>query len=936
MIELGLSKAIVEAARKHLGIEEPTPVQRLAIPEILRGNNVLIISPSGTGKTEAALLPVLDLMLRHERIGIEALYITPLRALNRDIFWRMQRLAQDLGIKMEVRHGDTSDSVRRRQARAPPNILITTPETLQAILPGKIMKEHLRRVRYVIVDEVHELLDDKRGIQLLLALERLKELTNYDFQRIGLSATIGSPEVVAKYLQGSSRRRFKIINAPYVKKYELIVTYIRPTNVAKAGMPNDVYARLEHILSEVARRRATLIFTNTREMAELLGSRLRALDPNTMIMVHHGSLSRDERVKAETGLKRGELKAIVCTSSLELGIDIGHVEYVIQYSSPRRATSLIQRVGRAGHRVGGIAKGEILAINIDDILESAVLAKMAMAGELEQIEIHHGALDVLAHQIVGIVLDKGRVELQALFELIRRCAAYRDLPAEIMIEVVKQLEEEGKVRVRNDVILKTRSTWQYYYENLSMIPDVVDYKVIDITSDREIGTLDEEFIARYGREGTDFILSGYIWRILSVDHDERKVYVEPSYDLEAAIPAWVGELIPVPFRCSVEVGSLRRRIYQAISRGHDPDKVLSKYPLSKDAKEEVIKVFEEMVREEYIIGTDRTMLVEGLKDIVIVHSCIGSKGNYGLGLLLSYMLSNTLGSTVAFSSDAYRVLLKGAIPIRANDVLECLMKLSEENLLDMLKASSSNTEEFRWRLYHVAKRFGLLRREASISDFPRRLVRELKDTPVFKEALREFMLSKVDIHAIRWLLRRISRGLMNVVSIRSDKISPLTMPILMRAHCYDVMPSVKPTSLILNTIKERLLSNEVKLLCVKCLKWKAVRMVRYLPDRISCPICGSKLIAVMKPGDDRMERAIKAWRRGAKLSKEEKELVRRAQNTIKLLLLYGKRAIIALAGRGIGPQTAIRILRKADDEEQFYLEILKAERQYVQTRRFWD
>ena len=938
-----LSDKLRDKVAEILNIRHFTEVQRRAIPEIIAGNNVLIISPTGTGKTEAALLPVMEALLKSEPRGIRALYITPLRALNRDIFRRMVKLSEELGLRIEVRHGDTRQSVRRRQALRPPDLLITTPETLQAILPGRVMREHLRNVGYVIVDEVHEIIDEKRGIQLLLSLERLRELTGFDFQRIGLSATIGRPDLVARYLQGSSTRTMRIIEVQMARRYEVIVDYPLPSShdeelASKLRLPKEVVARLREVDDEIRRHRAMLVFTNTRETAELLASRIKILNPKARILVHHGSLSRDERIRAEEGLKKGKLKALICTSSLELGIDIGSVECVVQYSSPRRATTLLQRIGRAGHRISGIAKGKIIAINTDEILEAAVLSKMAIKGELEVPRIHDGALDVLAHQIAGLVLDKGRIGLEEAFRIIRRSVPYRGLNVELFLKVIQFMSEEGIIRLRDEEIRKGRNIWRYYYENISTIPDITSYEVVDITSNRSIGALDEEFIASYGEEGRDFILGGHVWRILSIDHDANKVFVEPSFKIEAAIPAWIGELIPVPFRCAVEVGALRRRVANALLRGTDPRKILDKYPITDRGKEAVVKEIATALAEGYPIPSDKSLVIEQIKDIVVVHVPLGSKGCYTLGLALSHMLSEALSSSVAFRSDPYRIALRASLRISPGDVIKALSNLCEVDIRGKLREAIVRTELFRWRAFHVAKRFGLLSRESKITVLSRRFMEALKGTVVYLEALREIETDKLDVDAVKWLLNGIKKGSISIMTLRSEegKCTPFALPILQH-YFRDIIPSTKPLESIIEAVKNRLLGEEVRLVCLYCLKWNERRTIRYLPEEVRCAKCGSKFIAVLKPDDEEGRRVIGKIKSGQRLTKMDREALRRLQDTAVLVLNYGKRALIALAARGVGPKTAIKVLRETMDlsERDFYLKLLEAERQYIRTRRFW-
>jgi ATP-dependent Lhr-like helicase len=392
-----------------------TEVQKQAVGPIAEGRNVIVIAPTGSGKTESAAIPVIKKISDQKLDGIAAVYITPLRALNRDMLKRLTEWCRELGVTVSVRHGDTSQTERALQAKRPPQLLITTPETLQAILPAKIMGEALRNVKFVIVDEIHELVDDKRGAQLSLGLERLAEKAG-EFQRIGISATVSDPNNVGRYLCGL--RTFSVIDLNYLKSMKFEITYPKPnladeTSANELAVDTPAAARLREI-QRIVKDKKTLIFVNTRSIAEILGSRLMKVD--NRIAVHHGSLSKDTRIKLEDDFKSGKLNALVATSSLELGIDIGDINHVIQYMSPRQVSRLVQRVGRSGHTVKGTASGTIICAEPDDLLEAMAIVEMVRNGTLEEQHLCVGALDVLAHQIAGIALDKEQISTTNSFQ----------------------------------------------------------------------------------------------------------------------------------------------------------------------------------------------------------------------------------------------------------------------------------------------------------------------------------------------------------------------------------------------------------------------------------------------------------------------------------------------------------------------------------------
>jgi ATP-dependent helicase Lhr and Lhr-like helicase len=487
----------------ELGFSKPTLPQRMAFPAILDGKNVLLIAPTGTGKTEAVLLPIFsELCGNHEKtkMGIQVIYITPLRALNRDMLKRLTFWSEKIGIKVEVRHGDTETKTRRKQARQPPQILVTTPETLQAVLPGSQFRKHLVNVRYVIVDEVHELAESKRGVQLTIALERLKEVTLHEFQRIGLSATVGNPEEVAKFICGT-KRAVSVIQAVLSKNYGYRIESPIPTEAdyeaaGKLETSPEAAARIRWLTELIDSHNSTLVFVNSRTLAEMLGHKFSQLNRQD-IAVHHGSISKEERVNIEDQFKAGFLKAVICTSTLELGIDIGNVDLVIQYMSPRQVNSLIQRVGRSGHSLERLSEGVIVTVYPDDTLESIAAVTNAVENRIEPVLFHENALDVLAHQVAGILLDNQAITLKELTAIVRRAYPYRRLPSRKLYEVIDFLDNLNKLRLDPDgkVLRRTGRTREYYYGNLSMIPDERRYPVISVLTDRKIGSLGDEFMA---------------------------------------------------------------------------------------------------------------------------------------------------------------------------------------------------------------------------------------------------------------------------------------------------------------------------------------------------------------------------------------------------------------------------------------------------------
>ena len=943
------SESVLQEIRR-LGIEKLTEIQRLAIPHVLAGENVLIIAPTGEGKTEAAVLPVFEkfLRLKHQQkekaSPISILYITPLRSLNRDIFRRLVEVGVRLGLRVEVRHGDTPTRLRKLQAEAPPDMLITTPETLQAILTGKKMIKHLENVNWVIVDEIHELADDKRGSQLSLGLERLAKIAKKDFQRIGLSATVGNPEVIGKFLVGKDRN-VKIVKAKTFKWMDVIVESPNPDQIdeklsEKLMIPAGTISRIRRILEIVKKHRSTLIFTNTREHTESLALKIRMLNPNLAFAAHHGSISRDSRIEVENLVKKGKLKAVICTSSLELGIDIGFIDYVIQYQSPKQATKIIQRIGRSSHTIGGKPSGCIIAVWSDDILESAVILKKALVEELEEPQIHYNALDVLAHQIVGLVLTHGSLPIKEIYDIIVKAYPYMSLSFEDFLETLNQLKAEGIINLHNGKIwFRIPQSHKYYFENLSMIPEVKRYSVIDHITRRKVGYLDQEFVARHGKPGNQFILHGSVWQILIVNEEKAIVEVEEVEPTPAAIPSWEGEIIPVPFNIAQEVGKIRREVAEKVLIEKEGFKVLVEYPIDENSREKVVETIRKQIEEGFPVPHDKQIVVETFENYTIIHGCFGDKPNKTLSLLLASLLTSKTGLEVAFQSDPYRIALITPYPIDPYLIKNQIESLTPEDIQKILDITLDQTNLFLWRLWNNAKRFGVISKDTEYKvSQAKALLKALKDTVVYKETYREILLEDLDVENVKKIIQGIKRREIGVkVSSLKVNPSPLSIPLLDKIAPHDLLRPLKETGEIIPIIKERLNSKTVRLLCVFKGDWETLRKITNLPEKIKCPNCGSTLIAITHENDKETGKIIRKRLSKKRLTPDEEKVWLTVWKNASLVQNYGKKAVIALAAKGVGPTKATKILSKEiKDEKDFYIEILKAEREYLRTRMFWD
>lgn len=930
------------------GIKSPTPAQAAGILPILQGKTTLIIAPTGIGKTEAAVLPILDNVLKVKGPGIKVLYITPLRALNRDMLRRFSSWGEDLGLDVAVRHGDTSQKERARQSKNAPDFLITTPETLQVLFTGKRLIKHLENVRYVVIDEIHELAPNERGAQLSVALERLETLTKQPVQRVGLSATVGNPKEVASFLAGVGRDH-KIVTVGSNKKpiLDLVVPDITNEddllgNELAVGPEQASSVRTCKELIEA--HRSTLLFVNTRDTAEAFGALFRKWHPDFPLTVHHGSLSMEARVEAEEAFKAAELKALVATSSLELGIDVGHTDFILHYNSPRTVSRLVQRVGRSGHTFKGTPQGTIIASDPDEILESLVIIDHSLKGQVEVAGVRAQPLNVLANQIMAMTLAKTEKPiLHQSYETIKKAYPFRDLTYHRFSKVVEYLSSIRALWMDSGTISKGRKTINYFYDNISMITDEKKYLVRDITTRKPVANLDESFVVTL-EPFSKFIVKGRSWYLVEVGEDE--VLVQPCPDL-GSLPSWVGEDIPVPFEVAQDVGRLRRKKPRTLP------KVVKDY-LKKQEKESVIP-------------TDKLVTIERTMEFIVINGCFGSKVNETLGRYLSAMLATGLGGLVGLTTDPYRIMIEMPRTPKADRIQELLMGLDPDNLDSLIRIVIKNSSHLKWSMVRVGKKFGAIRKDLDFREVNMdRLLESLQETVVLEEAIDKVVWEDMDIASTKRVLQALQSG---GIELKEAALSPIGMAGLKSRK--EVLFPKKADRTILLAMKRRLVETDVRLTCLSCGGNRRVQISR-MPEHVTCHKCGSVMVAVLHMGDktslELIQKVIRSTRNAASKAQKEAEKVtkkgkrkrpprltassnipkgktkdyKRLQTNADLVREYGPRAAMALVARGIGPTNAGRILARQyttfseEEELDFLRDILEAEVTYARTKRFWD
>jgi len=805
-----------------------TAPQRGAIPLIKMGKNVLVSSPTGTGKTLAVFLGILDNLYGMWERGelqeaVYVVYVSPLRALNNDIRRNLlepiegiRKVAEEeFGlelpeIRVGVRTSDTKPSEKQRMLRRPPHILLTTPESLANSLVAPKFRERLKGVRWVIVDEIHELASSKRGAHLSLSLERLEELVRSSggrLQRIGLSATIAPLDEVARFLVGfddSGRpREVSIVDARFAKPIDIKV--LTPKVDLIYGDPEKINESIYRILADLIKRhRTTLVFTNTRSATERVVYKLKKLLAEEKIVdmdeveAHHSSLSRDLRLEVEEKLKRGQLRVVVSSTSLELGIDIGYIDLVVLLSSPKSVTRMLQRIGRAGHHIREVSKGRVIVVDRDDLVECAVLAKLARERFIDRVRIPRNPLDVLAQHIVGMAVER-KWRLEEAYRLVKRSYSFHTLDWDTFMSVIRYLAyghglEDEKVYPKiwldeeEGVFGRKRGVRMIYLLNSGTIPD--ESKIVVLTSDgRYVGNLEEDFVEIL-TPGDIFVLGGRTYRFLR--SEGMKVFVEPAEGLRPTVPSWYSEMLPLSFDSALKVGEFRRILGELIKRGdrRKAYEILTRdYELEPHAAKTIIDYFEEQVKYVGIVPSDRTILIEFYFDEdgthIIFHALYGRRVVDALSRFYAKLFSEELASPVrvTVTDNGFMLTLPPRVRV-SREVIERILERSlREDLRRSLEEVIANTELMKRRFRHVAQRsFMILRRYRGREKSPERLqlsaerllsimLRNFPDSPVVRETFREILEDYMDVSNAEKVLEWIRRG-----EVEVKVVGPLPYP----------------------------------------------------------------------------------------------------------------------------------------------------------------
>jgi len=777
---------------------EPTPAQALGWPAIARGGHTLIQAPTGSGKTLAAFLYGIDRLNAEPGEGLRLLYVSPLKALNYDIERNLRGPLAGLRseLRVAVRTGDTPQKERAAMLREPPDILITTPESLFLLLTSRA-RETLRSVRTLIVDEVHAVAGTKRGAHLALSVERLQRVVGEPIQRIGLSATQRPLEEIGRFVAGG--REIELVDAGRAKELDLRVV-VPLEDMREPEEQQSIWPSIyPEVLELVRAHRSTIVFVNNRRLAERLALRLNDLAEEEIARAHHGSLAREQRLEVEELLKRGEIPCLVATSSLELGIDMGAVDLVVQVESPKSVARGLQRIGRAGHELGAVSKGRIFPKFRADLLESAVVARRILDGAIEETKIPRNPLDVLAQQIVAICADE-EIGVEELHRLVRGAYPFADLSRVQLENVLDMLD--GRYPSDEFAELRARVVWdrtagvvrgrqgarRLAVTNAGTIPDRGLFGVHLVDGSGRVGELDEEMVYE-ARAGQTFLLGASTWRIEEITRD--RVLVSPAPGVPGAVPFWKGEGVGRPYELGEAIGAASRELSALPDRGA-LDRLQSQHMLDERAASNLLAFLREQEGATGAVPSDRTVVVERFRDEIgdwrlCILTPFGGRVHAPWALALGARLRESLGleTQAIWSDDGIAIHLPDAdAPPPTDDVL-----LDPGEVEDLVTQELGETALFGARFRENAGRALLIPRRRPGERTPLwqqrlkaqsllQVARRYPAFPVVLETYRECLQDVFDLPALKRLLHGLRTRQIDLVDVETASASPYAASLL--------------------------------------------------------------------------------------------------------------------------------------------------------------
>ncbi|MBU2496470.1 MAG: ATP-dependent helicase [Nanoarchaeota archaeon] len=813
--------------------------QMYGVMPIHERKNILITAPTGGTKTLTSFLSILNYLVKlARRVDLEdkvyAIYVSPLKALNYDIevnlqepLKEIQKVAKKFGVKLQdirvaARTGDTSSAEKTAQLKKPPHILITTPETLAIVLTTKKFVDTMKAVEFVIIDEIHALASGKRGIDLSLSLERLEHVSVIAPVRIGLSATIAPLDEIAKFLVGYEYKDGKyterdclIANVQFLKKMDFKV--LSPVDdlidTTASQMHLGLYGLLDNLIQE---HKTTLIFTNTRSATERVVNHLKEKFPKKYtsgeIGAHHSSLSKKHRRDIEKKLRNGELKAVVCSTSLELGIDIGYIDLVLQLGSPKSVARALQRQGRSGHKLHDVTKGRLIVLDRDDLIECSVLLKEGVEKKIDRIQIPKNAFDVLSQHIYGMAISH-KWNIDELFSVIKKSYCYHDLSKEDFYEILSYLSGEYAELESKNVYAKIWIDWKtkelgkrgklarmIYMTNIGTIPEESFVNVvIAVPADRreeKIGVIDESFLERI-EKGDVFVLGGSKYEFLY--SKGMNVYVNASVSRQPTIPSWASEMLPLSFDLAMQIQRFRKLMDEKFSSKQKENEIKIFIREFLYVDEKAVNAIYNFFREQYLfskIPHEKRLLIEYFEDedekkYALFHTLYGRRVNDALSRAIAFAVARYGNRDIelGISDNGFYLASHNKMNID-----KALREINSKNLREILEQAIGKTEVFKRRFRHCAARSLMILRsymgrrrsvgkQQMKSVFLLGAVKRLNDNfPILKETRREVLEDLMDIENAKYILDEISKNKIKIEKMNTEVPSPFAFNLITQAH----------------------------------------------------------------------------------------------------------------------------------------------------------
>ena len=794
-----------------------------AVLPIHSRENILVSAPTGSGKTLTAFLSILNELIDSSEKGIledkvYAVYISPLKALNSDIEHNLQEPLKEmeeiagkkLNIRVMSRTGDTTTSEKAKMLKNPPHILITTPESLAIMLSSAKFRDHLMNVEWCIIDEIHALAENKRGVHLSLSVERLERLSNH-MTRVGLSATISPIEEVAKFLVGYDKdkpRPCKIVDVQFIKQLDLKV--LSPVKNLIDVPHNEVHHSMYELIHKMAKEhKTTLIFTNTRSGTERVVHNLKDKFPKEYnaenVGAHHGSLSKEHRLDLEQRLREGKLKVVVTSTSLELGIDIGFIDLVILLGSPKSVARALQRIGRSGHKLHAQAKGRIIVLDRDDLVECSVLLKAALEKKIDKIHIPTNSLDVLAQQIHGIAIED-KIHYDDLFKLVKGSYCYHDLDKNDFKEVIDYLA--GKYTELEDRYIyakiwhdeetgmigrKGRLSRVLHMTNIGTIPD--ESYITVKAGEHILGKIDEGFLERL-RPGDIFVLGGNVYQFKYARG--MTIQVNTSVNRPPTVPSWFSDMLPLSFDLAMMISAFRRHMADMLTKKKSKKDILdfiNKYLYVDDyAANSLYEYFYEQFHFS-IIPTDKKIVIESYNDgkqtYHIFHALFGRRVNDVLSRAVAFAIGRVEHRDVELGINDNAFYVTSTKKINPQKAFSAL---KSNQLYEISKLAIDKTEILRRRFRHCATRALMIlrnymgrkkqvgRQQMSSTILINSVKRISEDFSILKEARREVLEDLMDIESAKQVIEQIEKGNIKVVNVTTTIPSPFSFGLIAQGY----------------------------------------------------------------------------------------------------------------------------------------------------------